>query len=153
MHIVLYEPEIPPNTGNIARLCAATETELHLIEPLGFRTDDKSLKRAGLDYWAHVRVFLWKDMQAYLQGAGQKKRLVLTSARQGRNLADFPFSPDDALVFGPETRGLPAEIFALSPAHVRIPIWGKVRSLNLSTAAGILLYQAFIRTGRLASHD
>lgn len=149
MQIVLFEPEIPPNTGNVARLCAATDTELHLIEPLGFSIDDKHLKRAGLDYWPHVRVSVWPCFAAYLDGPGKGQRLVLTSARRGVSVGDFPFLRDDVLVFGPETRGLPEQITALSDFHVRIPIWGKVRSLNLSTAAGIVLYQAFIASGML----
>ncbi len=152
MQIVLFEPEIPPNTGNVARLCAATTTELHLIEPLGFSLDDKHLKRAGLDYWPHVRVSVWPNFKAYLEGPGQGRRLVLTSARSGVSVGRFPFLQDDVLVFGPETRGLPEQIMAASEFHVRIPIWGKVRSLNLSTAVGIVLYQAFIASGVLNEH-
>ena len=104
MQIVLFEPEIPPNTGNVARLCAATRTALHLIEPLGFSLDDRYLKRAGLDYWPHVNVSVWPDWEAYLAGGGADKRHVLTSARQGVAVQVFPFSENDALVFGPETR-------------------------------------------------
>lgn len=143
IHIVLFEPEIPPNTGNIARLCAATTTELHLIEPLGFRLDDKYLKRAGLDYWPHVRVMVWPDFASYRQTHGKGKRLVASSSRQGVPLQGFVFTPNDAIVLGPETRGLPQKVVSSSDACVRIPIWGQVRSLNLSTAAGILLYYAF----------
>ena len=83
MHIVLFQPEIPPNTGNVARLCAGTDTELHLIEPLGFSLEDRYLKRAGLDYWPHVRLSVWKDFDAYLAGPGRGRRLVGTSARRG----------------------------------------------------------------------
>lgn len=142
MHIVLFEPEIPPNTGNIARLCAATTTELHLIEPIGFSLEDKYLKRAGLDYWPHVRVSVWPDFAHYRLEAGRDKRLIATSSRQGKLLHNFSFTPHDAIIFGPETRGLPAEILAEVGVCVRIPIWGEVRSLNLATAAGIVLYQA-----------
>ncbi len=149
MHIVLYQPEIPPNTGNVARLCAATQTPLHLIEPLGFSLDDRYLKRAGLDYWPHVPLSVWPDWESYLRGAGVGMRLVMTSARRGDAVHRFAFSEQDALVFGPETRGLPPELTESSPHHVRIPIWGEVRSLNLSTATGIVLYQAYAATGLL----
>lgn len=147
LHVVLYEPEIPPNTGNIARLCAATTTELHLIEPLGFSLDDKYLKRAGLDYWPHVKVVVWPNFMAYRQNDGAGKRLVATSSRQGVLVHQFDFDANDAILLGPETRGLPSDVVADVDACVRIPIWGKVRSLNLSTAAGILLYHAFDSSG------
>ncbi|MBG3878264.1 tRNA (cytidine(34)-2'-O)-methyltransferase [Desulfovibrio oxamicus] len=149
MHIVLYHPEIPPNTGNVARLCAATRTPLHLIEPLGFSLDDRYLKRAGLDYWPHVNLSVWPDWQAYLDGPGREHRLVMTSARAGAVVHRFDFTERDALVFGPETTGLPAGVLDATPHHVRIPIWGEVRSLNLSTATGIVLYQALAHTGAL----
>ena len=140
--IVLYQPEIPPNTGNIARICAATETRLHLIKPLGFSLDDRRLKRAGLDYWPHVNLVVWDSMSAYLSKTPSVRR-VYTSARKGKSLYSFSFQPGDHLVFGPETRGLPSELLS-SPKNLvaRIPIWGSVRSLNLSTAVGIALYEA-----------
>ncbi len=147
MRLVLYEPEIPPNTGNVARLCAATRTPLHLIEPLGFQIDDKHLKRAGLDYWPHVNVRVHADWEAFLAEAAPG-RVVLTSARQGVHLNRFAFAPGDTLVLGPETRGLPEALWSRYEG-VRIPIWGEVRSLNLSTAAGILLYEALRQTGEL----
>ena len=149
MHVVLVTPEIPPNTGNVARLCAATDTELHLIEPLGFSLADRYLKRAGLDYWPHVRLQLWPDLAAYQEGAGAGRRLVMTSSRGGSPVHRFAFLPGDSLLFGPETRGLPPEVLALSPYHTRIPIRGVVRSLNLSTAVGIVLHQALAVTGAL----
>lgn len=149
MDIVLFQPEIPPNTGNIARLCAAMDIALHLIEPLGFKLEDRYLKRAGLDYWPHVRMKVWPDLEAYLQNAGTGKRLVLTSARRGAPLHHFTFTRNDALVFGRETSGLPPEVLALSDHRVRIPIRNEVRSLNLSTAAGIILFQALASTGLL----
>ena len=152
-HIVLFEPEIPPNTGNVARLCAASTTELHLIEPLGFSLDDRYLKRAGLDYWPHVRVSVWPDFSAYCSGAGRGRRLVASSSRNGVAAHSFAFQPGDTLVLGPETRGLPDAIVARCHACVRIPIWGQVRSLNLSTAAGILLYFALASTGVLDQKD
>lgn len=149
MHVVLVYPEIPPNTGNVARLCAATDTELHLIEPLGFSLADRYLKRAGLDYWPHVRLQVWPDLAAYVAGPGKDRRLVMTSSRRGEPVHRFAFTPGDALLFGPETRGLPPEILALSTQHTRIPIRGVVRSLNLSTAVGIVLHQALALTGAL----
>ncbi len=149
MQIVLFEPEIPPNTGNVARLCAACDLALHLIEPLGFRIEDRYLKRAGLDYWPHVRVRVWPDLAAFLEGDGLDKRLVLTSSRSGAPVQHFAFKPDDVLVFGPETRGLPEEVLKLSEFRVRIPIRNQVRSLNLSTAVGIVAYQALASCGRL----
>lgn len=149
MHIVLFEPEIPPNTGNIARLCAGTQIELHLIEPLGFSLDDKYLKRAGLDYWPYVKLSVWKDFASYLNMVGKHHRLVMTSARSGKSLHTFLFSKNDALIFGPETRGLPQEILSLSPYRVKIPIFNTIRSLNLSTSAGIILYQALATSGIL----
>lgn len=147
MHVVLFQPEIPPNTGNIARLCAAMQVPLHLIEPLGFKLEDRYLKRAGLDYWPHVDMTVWPALDAYLGGAGKGRRLVLTSARRGAPLHRFSFAENDALVFGRETSGLPPEVIALSPHHVRIPIRGEVRSINLSTAAGIVLFQALVSAG------
>lgn len=144
MQIVLFEPEIPPNTGNVARLCAATKTPLHLIEPLGFSIDDKHLKRAGLDYWPHVNVTVWPDFETFFKNV--PGRLVLTSARGGVRYDCFQFQPGDLIVLGPETRGLPEAMFQRFDNRIRMPIWGHVRSLNMSTAAGILLYEAFRQT-------
>ena len=144
-HLVLYEPEIPPNTGNVARLCAAMDVPLHLIEPLGFSLDDKSLKRAGLDYWQEVDVHTWPDLAAYRDGAGRGRRLVATTARRTRQITALHqavFSPDDSLLFGPETRGLPAQVLEQCGLLVHIPIRDSARSLNMSTAAGIVLYAA-----------
>ena len=149
MHVVLFEPEIPPNTGNVARLCAAMGVELHLIEPLGFSLEDRYLKRAGLDYWPYVRVFTWSDLAAYRDGAGRGKRLVASSSRAGDLVHHFVFTREDALLIGPETRGLPEQVMENIPFRVRIPISATVRSLNLSTAAGILLVQAMAHTGLL----
>ena len=148
MHIVLFQPEIPPNTGNIARLCAATGTALHLIEPLGFSLEDRYLRRAGLDYWPHVDLSVWPDLAAYLCGSGQGRRLVATSAKGGCPVQRMRFSPVDSLLFGPETRGLPDEVLELTEWRVCIPqMTNTVRSLNLSTSAGIILYQALFATG------
>jgi tRNA (cytidine/uridine-2'-O-)-methyltransferase len=147
MQIVLYTPEIPPNTGSVARLCAATGTRLNLIEPLGFSLDDRYLRRAGLDYWPSVDLKVWPDWETFAAGAGG--RLVLSSARRGEPYHRFRFAPGDLLVLGPESTGLPPDILDRYPDHVRIPIWGAVRSLNLANAASILLYEAFRQTGEL----
>ncbi|MBO4301170.1 MAG: tRNA (cytidine(34)-2'-O)-methyltransferase [Desulfovibrio sp.] len=153
MQIVLYEPEIPPNTGNIARLCAATDVRLHLIEPLGFKLENRYLKRAGLDYWPNVHLDVWPDWSSFDAEGRQGARLVCTSAKKDRAetcVQNFTFQPEDCLVFGPETRGLPQGILRLTPYHVRIPMLaGRVRSLNLSTAAGIVLYMALASSGLL----
>ncbi len=147
IRLVLFQPEIPPNTGNVSRLCAATDTELHLIEPLGFRLDDKHLRRAGLDYWPHVKLTVWPGWEAFLAGKAPG-RLAPCSSNRGAPHHVFGFEPDDFLVLGPETTGLDEGLFP-GAAWVRIPIWGQVRSLNLSTAAGVLLYEALRQTGGL----
>jgi len=145
VHIVLYEPEIPPNTGNVARLCAAMGVPLHLIEPLGFSLSDKDLKRAGLDYWPEVDVHTWPGLAAYLNGAGKFQRLVATTAKRTRQITPVQhavFTLNDSLLFGPETRGLPESVLDQCTLRVYIPIRDTVRSLNMSTAAGITLYAA-----------
>jgi tRNA (cytidine/uridine-2'-O-)-methyltransferase len=148
-HIVLVEPEIPPNTGNIARLCGATGTTLHLVGTLGFSTDDRQLKRAGLDYWSEVEIHYWQDLEE-LRRAHPGARMVYTSAKGGTPHTSFSYRPGDMLVFGRETRGLPEDLLAANrESTVRIPILGRVRSLNLSTAAGIVLYEALRQSGRL----
>lgn len=148
-HIVLIEPEIPPNTGNIARLCGATCTVLHLVGKLGFSTDDRQLKRAGLDYWSEVEIHYWPDL-ATLRDNHPHARFVYTSKKAATSHAAFPFQEGDFLVFGKETQGLPDSLIEENPGtSIRIPIFGKVRSLNLSTAAGIVLYEALRQTGRL----
>ncbi|MBJ6750413.1 tRNA (cytidine(34)-2'-O)-methyltransferase [Geomonas anaerohicana] len=148
-HIVLVEPEIPPNTGNIARLCGATGTILHLVGKLGFSTDDRYLKRAGLDYWSEVDIRYWDDLDA-LRRAFPDGRFIYTSKKAPQSYLQFAFRPGDFIVFGKETKGLPEELIEANPeTAVRIPITGKVRSLNLSTSAGIVLYEALRQTGAL----
>jgi tRNA (cytidine/uridine-2'-O-)-methyltransferase len=142
VHLVLVEPEIPPNTGNVSRLCAGFDVPLHLVGPLGFSLDDKRLKRAGLDYWPRVRLSVWEDWDRF-QAGRPPGRLVLSSAREGEPCHAFAFRPGDLVVLGPETRGLPGRVLQSSPHCARIPITDNVRSLNMSTAAGILLYEAF----------
>jgi tRNA (cytidine/uridine-2'-O-)-methyltransferase len=150
-HIVLVEPEIPPNTGNIARLCGATGTVLHLVGKLGFSTDDRYLKRAGLDYWSQVDIRYWESLDD-LQQAWPEARFIYTSKKAARSYVDAGFREGDFIVFGKETIGLPEELLRANEENsVRIPIFGKVRSLNLSTAAGIVLYEALRQTGRLDS--
>jgi tRNA (cytidine/uridine-2'-O-)-methyltransferase len=149
-NIVLIEPEIPPNTGNIARLCGATRTVLHLVGKLGFSTDDRTLKRAGLDYWQEVEIRYWQDFdelrQSYPDG-----RFFFTSKKAERSYVEAEFKEGDFIVFGKETQGLPEELLeANRDWTIRIPIFGKVRSLNLSTAAGIVLYEALRQAGRLS---
>lgn len=149
-HIVLIEPEIPPNTGNVARLCAATGTVLHLVGKLGFSIDDKQLKRAGLDYWPAVNLQRW-DSFTELQAAYPQGRFWYTSKKAQHSHVSANFHPGDFLVFGKETKGLPEDLLAAHPKQtLRIPIFSPVvRSLNLSTAAGIVLYEALRQTGRL----
>jgi len=150
-HIVLVAPEIPPNTGNIARLCAATRSVLHLVDPLGFRINDATLKRAGLDYWEWVDVRRHADFAACCRALAGV-RLWFFSARATRCYWDVVFAPGDALVFGCESRGLPEEITAAHREQlVTIPMGTEhVRSLNLSTAAGVALYEAIRQTGHPA---
>ncbi|MFH1117837.1 MAG: tRNA (cytidine(34)-2'-O)-methyltransferase [Pseudomonadota bacterium] len=150
LHVVLVNPEIPPNTGNIGRLCCAVGARLHLIRPLGFRIDDKALKRAGLDYWKNVDLVVWNDLEAYLASV-DPRRLVLTGSKRGRVYHEVPYAPDDHILFGPETSGLAPDLFERFPSRIaRIPVNpAAVRSLNLSTAAGIIVYEALRRTGTL----
>ena len=152
-HIVLVEPEIPPNTGNIARLCGATCTILHLVGKLGFSTDDRTLKRAGLDYWDAVDIRYWHSL-AELQAAFPAGRLIYTSKKATKNYVEMTFQEGDFIVFGKETRGLSEELLAAnSETSVRIPIFGPVRSINLATSVGIILYEALRQTGRLIEAD
>ena len=144
LNVVLYEPEIPPNTGNIMRLCANTGCALHLIEPLGFDLDDKRMRRAGLDYREFADVALYPDLDTFLEQSNSA-RLFGISTRGQRGYCDVDYRPGDALLFGPETRGLPAELLArLGPGHsLRIPMRpDSTRSLNLATSAAIVLYEA-----------
>ena len=148
-HIVLVEPEIPPNTGNIARLCGATGTVLHLVGKLGFSTEDRYLKRAGLDYWSEVDIRYSTDLES-LQQEHPDGRFIYTSKKAPKSYIEMRFEAGDFIVFGKETKGLPDELIEANPeTALRIPIIGKVRSLNLSTSAGIVLYEALRQTGAL----
>jgi len=143
LQVVLVEPEIPPNTGAIARICAATNTSLHLIEPLGFRLDDKALKRAGMDYWQHVTWRTWPNWTAF-HAAYAGERFHFFTTKSDISYTNARFGPDDFLVFGRETKGLPESLLREHAAScVTIPMLNpKVRSLNLATAASIVLYEA-----------
>jgi tRNA (cytidine/uridine-2'-O-)-methyltransferase len=149
MHVVLYQPEIPPNTGSVARLCAATLTPLHLIEPLGFKIDDKHLKRAGLDYWEFVDLHLYGSWSQFLD-SHPGRRLWYFSKKAERSYTTANFAAADFLVFGPETRGLPEEWLARNPERaLRIPMMSAaVRSLNLSNAVSIVLYESLRQLGK-----
>ncbi len=147
LHIVLVEPQIPPNTGNVARLCAATGCALHLVAPLGFSIADRELKRAGLDYWDAVDVRLHDSLEIFLATWTAPMWLLSTRAKQRYDGAPFAFG--DALVFGKETAGLPEAVLAAHPGHtLRVPMReGAVRSLNLSTTVGIVAYAALAHLG------
>lgn len=153
MRVVLVEPEIPPNTGNIARLCAATRAELHLIEPFGFRLDDAQLKRAGLDYWQHLTWRRWPNWSAFREGMEGGARLWLVESRGPRHYAEVTYAPSDYLVFGRETAGLPRGILEAAPRQwLRIPMFhDEVRSLNLSNCVALVLYEALRQQGFPAS--
>ncbi|MFQ6047092.1 MAG: tRNA (cytidine(34)-2'-O)-methyltransferase [Gemmatimonadales bacterium] len=145
--VALIEPQIPPNTGNIARLCAATDTALHLIGPLGFSLDDERLRRAGLDYWEDVDLWLHPEWRWFRQVVS-RERCLYFSAHGGRSYLEAPFSEKSVLVFGNETSGMPRRIREKHRERIfRIPMRGTVRNLNLATAVGIVLYEAIRRLG------
>ena len=147
MNLVLVHPEIPQNTGNIARTCAATGCRLHLVRPLGFAVTDKHLKRAGLDYWADVEVVFHDSLQEFLDRHGNQ-RLWLSTTKGSLTPDRVTFLADDWLVFGRETAGLPADLLARYPeSHVRIPMRPGTRSLNLSNAAAVVTFEALRQLG------
>lgn len=147
MHIVLVKPEIPPNTGNIARTCALTGTTLHLVKPLGFSVEDRHLKRAGLDYWDKVNVNIWDNFDEFSQ-AYQGYKIYLATTHGSRSYYEQKYGPDDIFVFGCETRGLPPAILDAYPqAQIRIPMVDIGRSLNLSNSVAIILYEALRQNG------
>ncbi len=143
LKIVLYEPEIPPNTGNIIRLCANTGCSLHLIEPLGFDLDEKKLRRAGLDYREFAELQVYPNLDAFTR-QHPDSRLMAVTTRGSRLYHEAEYSSGDALLFGPETRGLPSEILEQLPGdqRIRIPMRENSRSLNLSNAAAVITYEA-----------
>ena len=142
LNIVLYEPEIPSNTGNIGRTCVATGTRLHLIEPLGFRLNEKAIKRAGMDYWSDLDVTTYVNYEEFLEkNPGAKIYMATTKSRQ--TYTEVSYEPDCYIMFGKESAGIPAEILVKHPdTCVRIPMIGETRSLNLSNSVAIVLYEA-----------
>jgi tRNA (cytidine/uridine-2'-O-)-methyltransferase len=148
IHIALVEPEIPPNTGNVARLCAAARVPLHIVGVTGFRLDDRAVRRAGLDYWPEVMLQKHPNLENLYELLPEARFVYLTTKAQ-KNYADWDFRPNDCLVFGRETRGLPDQVLRLNWERcLTIPIRNpKVRSLNLATAVGIVLYEALQQVG------
>jgi tRNA (cytidine/uridine-2'-O-)-methyltransferase len=149
MHIVLVEPEIPPNTGNVARLCAATRSTLHLIEPFGFQLDDKQLKRAGMDYWQHVSWHRWANWPMFLAAQPSSARLWFIESDGPRHYCEVSYGPNDYLIFGRETAGLPPHLPRAYPEQwLRIPMMNReARSLNLSNCVALVLFEALRQNG------
>ncbi len=145
LHIVFVEPEIPPNTGNIARTCAATDTVLHLVKPLGFNIDDKSVKRAGLDYWPYVKLEIHESLEEFLEKYEGKKRMFLATTKGSRIYTEFDYEDEDMFLFGKETKGLPKPFIESHKGFaIRIPMSAdtNLRSFNLSNSANIILFEA-----------
>lgn len=147
LNVVLFRPEIPANTGNIARLCGAAEIRLHLIHPLGFSVDDKHLKRAGLDYWSEIDVRHHRSFEEFLGGMDQNRNMVALSRHASLAYTKAEVGRGDYLLFGQETKGLPLHVREACPCYA-VPIWGRVRSLNLSTTVGIVAYHFLYKMGR-----
>lgn len=142
MHIVLHQPEIPANTGNIGRTCVATGTSLHLIEPLGFRLDEKAIKRAGMDYWEHLDVTNYINYEDFLSKNPDAK-IWFATTKAKKCYTDVEFGPNDFIMFGKESAGIPEEILVDNEENcIRIPMGEKIRSLNLSNSVAIVLYEA-----------
>ncbi|MBS4023723.1 MAG: tRNA (uridine(34)/cytosine(34)/5-carboxymethylaminomethyluridine(34)-2'-O)-methyltransferase TrmL [Dethiobacter sp.] len=147
MHVVLMEPEIPPNTGNVSRTCAVTGTTLHLVEPLGFSIDDRQLKRAGLDYWHYLDLVIHRSQEDFFNSVPGGAFWLLTT-KGSISYAEVAYGSDDYLVFGRETAGLPESLLSRYPGRcVRIPMGKNVRSLNLSNAVAVVLYEALRQQG------
>lgn len=147
MHIILHQPEIPGNTGNIGRTCVATGTPLHLIEPLGFRLDEKSIRRAGMDYWQHLDVRRYMNYEEFKEkNPGAKIWMATTKAK--RTYTEVAFGPDDYIMFGKESAGIPEELLVENEENcIRIPMLPAIRSLNLSNSVSIVLYEALRQNG------
>ena len=142
MNIVLFQPEIPANTGNIGRTCVATDTKLHLIEPLGFRLNEKEIKRAGMDYWEHLDVTRYVNFEEFLEKNPNAKMWMATTKAK-HVYTDVSYGPDDFIMFGKESAGIPEEILVEhEETCIRIPMLEKIRSLNLSNSVAIVLYEA-----------
>ena len=147
MHIILHQPEIPANTGNIGRTCVATGTSLHLIEPLGFRLNEKEIKRAGMDYWEHLDVRRYDDYRDFCE-KNPNAKIWFATTKAKHTYTDVEFGPDDYIMFGKESAGIPEEILVEHPdTSVRIPMWGETRSLNLSNSVAVILYEALRQNG------
>ena len=147
MHIVLYQPEIPQNTGNIGRTCVATGTSLHLIEPLGFRINEKELRRAGMDYWEHLDVTRYTNYEEFLEKHPSAK-IWMASTKAKHTYTEVEYGPDDFIMFGRESAGIPEEILVENEENcIRIPMLPAIRSLNLSNSAAIVLYEALRQNG------
>jgi tRNA (cytidine/uridine-2'-O-)-methyltransferase len=155
MHIVLVEPEIPPNTGNVARLCAATGAQLHLVDPLGFELNDRQLKRAGMDYWQHVEWRRWSGWPEFRKSLPIGARLWFIESGGPRLYSAVQFLPEDYLVFGRETAGLPPKLLEENRSHwLRIPMFNsKARSLNVSNCAALVLFEALRQQGFRGERD
>ena len=149
MHVVLLEPEIPPNTGNVARLCAATKTTLHLIEPFGFKLDDTQLKRAGMDYWQHVQWRRWKNFSDFAASVDPTSKMWFIESNGPKKYTEVSFGSNDYLIFGRETAGLPSGLLEVNNSQwLRIPMFNPpARSLNLSNCVALVLFEA------LRQHD
>ena len=146
MRIVLYQPEIPYNTGNIGRTCVLTNSELHLIKPLGFELDEKKIKRAGLDYWHDVQLFVWESFEEFLEN-NKGCRVFYATTKTDTRYTDVKFNQDDFIMFGPESRGIPEDILMGNPERcITIPMLPLGRSLNLSNSVAIILYEAYRQT-------
>lgn len=146
LNIVLVEPEIPQNTGNIGRTCVALNATLHLVGPLGFSLADRDLKRAGLDYWPQLKVVEYPDLETFLSVAPE--RMIYTTAFAEKSYTEIEYQKDDYILFGKETKGLPDFLYREHPERaVRIPNWGPVRSINLAVAAGVVAYEAIRQLG------
>ncbi|MBQ5933758.1 MAG: tRNA (cytidine(34)-2'-O)-methyltransferase [Lachnospiraceae bacterium] len=147
MNIVLHEPEIPENTGNIGRTCVATDSVLHLIKPLGFVIDDKHLKRAGLDYWPKLKYFVYESYEDFL-AKNPNAKIFYATTKAKRCYSDVSFGPDDFIMFGKESAGIPEEILVDNESTcIRIPMWGDIRSLNLGNSVAVILYEALRQNG------
>lgn len=149
LNIVLLEPEMPQNTGNIGRTCVATNTRLHLIEPLGFRLNEKAIRRSGLDYWNKLDIRVYADMDTFLEeNPKAKQRMYLATTKARKSYTEVEYKDGDYILFGKESAGIPEEILVKSPDEcIRIPMWGEIRSLNLSNAVAIVLYEALRQGG------